>query len=158
MTKLNAARQIPSEQSLYKHYFYAACYLLPMLRSKFPDLVVLSALLLLVTGLKAGMKSDSLDRPKTKLLRDVAIFPVPVVFRFPETGWGGGAAMTSAFSFTKDSSWAKPSQLSAGITYTQNKQILFFIPFNLFLNNNQYYLNGDNGWFRFNFYYYGIGE
>lgn len=103
-------------------------------------------------------QEDTSSATRTKLLRDVAIFPVPVVFRFPETGWGGGVAMTSAFSFSRDALGSKPSQLSAGITYTQNKQILFFIPFNLFLDNGRYYINGDNGWFRYNFFYYGIGE
>lgn len=100
---------------------------------------------------------DSIQTPR-RFFRDKTIIPIPVVFRLPETRWGAGAAITSTFSFARDSSWSKPSQLSFGVTYTQNKQVLVFLPFNIFANNNRYYFNGDTGWFRFNFYYYGIGE
>lgn len=101
--------------------------------------------------------SDSVQTKK-KLFREKSIIPLPVVFRLPETRWGGGAAVVSAFSFARDSSWSKPSQLSFGVTYTQNKQVLVFLPFNIFAKNNRYYFNSDSGWFRFNFFYYGIGE
>ncbi|MFN3588121.1 MAG: BamA/TamA family outer membrane protein [Spirosomataceae bacterium] len=94
----------------------------------------------------------------SSLLRDKNTIVLPVVFRFPETRWGGGIAGTSTFSFQKDSSWAKPSQISYGVTITQNRQLLIFAPFTLFLNNNKWYIFNDSGWFRYNYFYYGIGE
>ncbi len=94
----------------------------------------------------------------TKLFRDVKLIALPVVFRFPETGFGGGLVATSTFSFSRDSVGAKPSQASVGITYTQNKQILAFFPFNIFFGNNTYYLNGDIGWYKYNYFYFGVGE
>ena len=93
-----------------------------------------------------------------KFFRNAKFIVLPVVFRLPETGWGGGVVGTTTFSFARDSSSAKPSQLSFGATYTQKKQLLFFVPFTIFFDNNRYYFNGDNGWFKYNFYYYGIGE
>lgn len=94
----------------------------------------------------------------TKLLRDANLIVLPVVFSFPETGFGGGIVATSTFSFARDSVGAKPSQASFGVTYTQNKQVLIFFPFNVFFGNNKYHLNGDIGWYKYNYYYYGIGE
>jgi outer membrane protein assembly factor BamA len=64
----------------------------------------------------------------------------------------------ATFSFARDSAWANPSQVAFGVTYTQNKQVLVFLPFTVFYDNNNYYFNADIGWFRYNFFYYGIGE
>lgn len=107
----------------------------------------------------AAIVGDSTqNKPRLSIFRDRTIIPLPVVFRFPETRFGGGAVVTSTFSFARDSAWAKPSQLSFGVTYTQNKQVLIFLPFTIFLANNTYFLNSDTGFFKYNFFYYGIGE
>ncbi len=105
-----------------------------------------------------GAVSDTLQPEKRKFLRDKTIVPVPVVFRLPETGFGAGAVVAATFSFARDSIGAKPSQLSLGNTYTQKKQILVFLPFTIFYDNNRYYFSGDNGWYKYNYFYYGIGE
>jgi outer membrane protein assembly factor BamA len=116
-------------------------------------------LLLLSSPLAAaGSQTDTLFTERQKLLREKTIVPVPVAFRLPETGFGGGAVVAGAFSFARDSVGAKPSQLSFGVTVTQRNQILVFLPFSIFLKNNRYYLNGDNGWYKYNYYYQGIGE
>lgn len=94
----------------------------------------------------------------TKFLADTKFIVLPVAFRLPETGWGGGVVGTTTFSFAKDTIRTKPSQISFGATYTQKKQILLFIPFTIFYDNNRYYFNGDNGWYKYNYNYYGIGE
>ena len=93
-----------------------------------------------------------------KFLRDKSFIALPVVFRFPETRWGGGVAGAASFGFTKDHVDANPSQLSFGVTFTQNKQILIFFPFKIFTKNNKYYYFSENGWYRFNYLYSGIGE
>lgn len=94
-----------------------------------------------------------------KFLRDKVILPVPVVFRFPETGFGAGAILNATFSFARDARPTdKPSQLSFGVTFTQRKQVLVFLPFSIFYRNNRYYFTGDNGWYRYNYFYFGVGE
>jgi outer membrane protein assembly factor BamA len=109
--------------------------------------------------LASTISRDSTEKASgNKLFRDTKFIVLPVAFRLPETGWGGGVVGTTTFSFARDSSFAKPSQVSFGATYTQKKQILFFVPFTIFYDNNRYYFNGDNGWFKYNFNYYGIGE
>jgi Omp85 superfamily domain len=93
-----------------------------------------------------------------KMFRNKSIIVLPVVFRLPETRWGGGIAGSASFSFAKDSANAKPSQLTFGTTFTQNKQILVFFPFKIFTQNGHYYFSSENGWYRFNYLYSGIGE
>ncbi|TDB62263.1 BamA/TamA family outer membrane protein [Arundinibacter roseus] len=91
-------------------------------------------------------------------LRDLKFIALPVLFRLPETRWGGGIAGTATFGFAGDVPSAKPSQVTFGATFTQNKQILLFVPFSIFYDSNRYYFNGENGWYKFNYFYYGIGE
>lgn len=124
---------------------------------------LLLALLLSFSFARAAISSkDSTDKSTKadsgKALRDTKFIVLPVVFKLPETGFGGGIVGTTTFSFARDSVGSKPSQVSFGATYTQKKQTLLFIPFSIFYNNNRYYFNGDNGWYKYNYNYYGIGE
>jgi outer membrane protein assembly factor BamA len=93
-----------------------------------------------------------------KLFRNKNFVALPVAFRFPETRWGGGVAGAASFGFSRDKPDAKMSQISFGATFTQNKQILLFVPFKIFLKDDKYYLFSENGWYRFNYVYGGIGE
>lgn len=98
------------------------------------------------------------DSTKKRFLRDRNIIALPVIFRLPETRFGGGLAGTTIFGFAKDSLGSNLSQISFGTTFTQNKQILLFFPFKIFANNNNYYFSSENGWFRYNYIYSGVGE
>ena len=84
--------------------------------------------------------------------------PLPVVFRLPETGFAAGALVTGTFKFKKDTINAKPSQVSLGFAYTQRKQILAYMPFSIFYDNNKYYINGEICIFKYNYKYFGLGE
>lgn len=114
--------------------------------------ILIIALILISIG-SFGQKDST-----QKIFRNKSIVVLPVVFRLPETRWGGGIAGAASFSFAKDSLNAKPSQITFGTTFTQNKQILVFFPFKIFTNNDKYYLFSENGWFRYNYLYSGIGE
>jgi outer membrane protein assembly factor BamA len=86
------------------------------------------------------------------------ILPFPVVFYTPETRFAFGAAVTATLRFKSDSAWAKPSQVTLGAVYTQNKQLLLYVPFQVFYKNNKYYTYGEVGYFRYNFFYFGVGQ
>jgi outer membrane protein assembly factor BamA len=116
----------------------------------------ISLLFFLVFIATSFSKAQELKREK--LFRDKNFVALPVVFRFPETRWGGGVAGLASFGFTRDSVGAKMSQLNFGATFTQNKQVLVFFPFKIFLDNNRYYLFSENGWYKFNYLYGGVGE
>lgn len=87
-----------------------------------------------------------------------SILPFPVVYYTPETRWAYGAALTSTFRFKGDSANARPSQVSLGIVFTQQKQSLYYLPFQVFLKNAGYYLYGEIGFYRYNYFYFGIGN
>ncbi|MBU2018538.1 MAG: outer membrane protein assembly factor, partial [Bacteroidetes bacterium] len=53
---------------------------------------------------------------------------------------------------------SKPSSITIGSAYTQNKQILLYLPYNLFLKNDQYRLTGEVGYYKYNFFYFGVGN
>ncbi len=109
---------------------------------------------LILTSIGSFGQKDSIQ----KIFRNKSIIVLPVVFRLPETRWGGGIAGAASFSFAKDSLGSKPSQITFGTTFTQNKQILVFFPFKIFTHNDKYYFFSENGWYRFNYLYSGIGE
>lgn len=87
-----------------------------------------------------------------------SLLPFPVVYYTPETQWAYGVALTSTFRFKSDSANARPSQASLGIVFTQQKQALYYLPFQIFLKNAQYYFYGEVGFYRYNYYYFGIGD
>ena len=91
-------------------------------------------------------------------LRDKTILPLPIIYRLPETGFAAGALITGTFKFRNDGEIAKPSQISLGISYTQKKQVLVYLPFSVFYDENKYYINGEVGYYKYNYKYFGIGE
>jgi outer membrane protein assembly factor BamA len=102
----------------------------------------------------------SINTYAQKTTKRVSLIVVPIAFYTPETRWGFGAGITSTFRFKKDDSLltARPSQASFTVSYTQNKQVLVFLPFQVFYDNNRYYTYGEVGYFKYNYLYYGIGN
>jgi outer membrane protein assembly factor BamA len=111
---------------------------------------MLNALLL---SLSVLMPPDSTAPKRFSLL------PLPLLFYTPETRFGYGVAATATFRFRGDTALGiRPSQATLGAAYTQNRQLLFYLPFQLFYKNNLYYANGELGYYRYNYYYFGQGQ
>lgn len=85
------------------------------------------------------------------------ILAYPVVFYLPETRWGFGAAGVYSFRFKNEPAESNPSQIQLIASYTQNKQILFIMPFELYRNNNIWKIKGELTYFRYQFNAYGVG-
>ena len=96
--------------------------------------------------------SDSLKVKKN------SVFGFPVIFYSPETRLGYGAAGIWAFHFKKDSLGSRPSRIQLGFAYTQNKQVLFYLPFQLYFKNAFYSVYGELGYYRYFYNFYGIGN
>ena len=98
--------------------------------------------------------------PTDTLPKRVALLPLPLVYYTPETRLAYGAAATATVRFRRDAGWAdaRPSQFTVGVAYTQNRQLLLYLPFQVFYAHNTYYANGEAGYYRYNYYYYGQGE
>lgn len=82
----------------------------------------------------------------------------PVFYYTPETRFAFGLTGLSLFNFPKDSSQSTKSSISLLAVYTQNKQWLFSLPFNLFLKNRNYLVYGEVTYNRFNYNFYGVGN
>jgi outer membrane protein assembly factor BamA len=93
-----------------------------------------------------GQKSDSSN---SKLIA------LPFVFYSPETSLGFGALGSYTFKFEQET---LNSQVQLGFAYTLEKQWLFYIPFQLFWHNNDYYAYGESGYYLYNYNYFGIGN
>lgn len=97
--------------------------------------------------------TDSLPAKKRYLVTGF-----PVAFYTPETRFGGGAAGICLFNFRSDSLNAPYSSLSLGFAVTQNKQVLFNLPFALFIKNRFYQVYGELAYNRYNYNFYGVGN
>jgi outer membrane protein assembly factor BamA len=83
---------------------------------------------------------------------------LPAAFYLPETRVGIGCIGILTFYMKKDISNQFPSSLTFGAAYTQNKQILLFLPYNLYLKNRKHWLYGEVGYYKYIYNFYGIGN
>lgn len=121
---------------------------------------------ILLTGLftisinASAQDTDTLSTPtmQVKPVKRNRFYGFPVFFYLPETRFGIGGAGIYSFRFRKDSTNARPSRVNIGFAVTQNRQLLLYLPFQLFPNNGQYNFYGEVGWFRYNFFYFGTGN
>lgn len=87
-----------------------------------------------------------------------SIFPFPIVYYAPETNFVFGAGGNVTFRFKKDSLGAKPSNFTAGAAYSLNKQLLTYLQYKVFADNNNYYFFGEAGYYKYSYNFYGVGE
>ncbi|MCC7244583.1 MAG: BamA/TamA family outer membrane protein, partial [Saprospiraceae bacterium] len=52
----------------------------------------------------------------------------------------------------------RPSQAQLGFAYTQRKQVLFYLPFQIFWDKERNQVNGELGYYRYTYLFYGIGN
>ncbi|SNC77604.1 Surface antigen [Hymenobacter gelipurpurascens] len=98
--------------------------------------------------------------PADSVPRRLTLLPLPLVYYTPETRLAYGAALTATLRFRRDAgdSTARPSQLTVGAAYTQNRQLLLYVPFQVFYDHNRYYTYGEVGYYRYTYYFFGVGE
>ncbi len=96
---------------------------------------------------------DSIPSKKRYLISGL-----PIVFYTPETRFGFGAAGIFIFNFKKDSAMAPKSSINLGFTYTQNNQVLFYLPYTLFIKNRSYQFYGELAYSKYNYNFYGVGN
>lgn len=89
---------------------------------------------------------------------DITFLPFPIVFLTPETSWGFGGAAFLSWRFKGNAAESRPSQFQIGGAYTLEDQILLYIPFQLWFKNEEYSVFGELGWYRYNYFFFGIGN
>ena len=86
----------------------------------------------------------------------VKIAVLPILYYTPETRLAFGAGGSIAF---KMKSAKTISSLQLGAIYTLRKQLLTYLPFNLFIGpEDRFRFKGEAGYFNFIYEYYGIGS
>lgn len=95
--------------------------------------------------------------PDSLLQRDLKFVPVPIVYRKPETGFAFGLAGVYYYYAQKNKD-QKPSFLKLQAIYTQKKQFLTGFDWELFLNQNKYWINIELDNNRFLNEFYGLGN
>ena len=106
--------------------------------------------------------------PADTVTKRASLLPLPLLYYSPETRLGYGAALTATFRFRHDSvptgsmpgrrMSRRPSQVSVGAAYTQNQQVLLFVPFQVFYDHNRYLFVGEAGYYRYSYYFFGVGQ
>ena len=112
--------------------------------------------------------SRKFDAPKA-----FSLFPIPVVYYTPETRFAYGVALSATFRFKRDyllvkndtaravsngTNRPRPSNIQLIGAYTQNQQLLLFVPFQVFYDRNQYYFYGEAGYYKYSYNFFGFGE
>lgn len=95
--------------------------------------------------------TDSIDpyKPNYSIL--------PLVYYLPETSLGFGVGGVVTFRFRSEEPESRPSQFQIGASYTLMDQILLYFPYRLFWNKSKYLTYGELGYYRYIYFFYGIG-
>ena len=104
------------------------------------------------------MGSKTAQAQSTADSSDASLVALPIVFLTPETSWGFGAASVYTFRLAGEPRSTRPSQLQLGGAYTLENQILLYLPFQLFWQEEAYNTYGELGYYRYTYFYYGIGN
>ena len=121
---------------------------------------ILKACFLLIAAMSlihAELEAQTSDSDSTSIKQQDFLALYPLLFYFPETRLGfGAAAVYNYYPGVPKSS--RPSQWQLGAAYTLNKQILIYASYQYFLKENQYELFGELGYYDYFYFYYGIGN
>lgn len=88
----------------------------------------------------------------------VSVFPIPVIFSTPETGFAFGASLFASATINSGSNFDRQSSTQLAFVYTSKKQILAYAPFQIYLNKKGHLHEGEIGFYRYNYPFYGIGN
>jgi len=82
---------------------------------------------------------------------------LPIVFFLPETSVGLGATGITTFNKSNHTETTRASQILYSAVYTFKKQLLLFVPYEFYGNNNNYRIKGELGYYRYFYNYFGLG-
>ena len=104
------------------------------------------------------MKTITVDSVVKKTTDKFFLRAFPVIYLRPETGWGGGLAGTMTFNLNGRNEKTPASQISWAMSYTERKQFVLLLPFNLYFKNRKYYSEGEIDITNFSWEFWGIGN
>jgi len=101
---------------------------------------------------QATLATDTIVKQRNSL------FALPIAFFSPETDWAFGVTGIYAFRFQKEKITSRPSQLTLGFAYTLNKQVLLYLPYQLFVKDEGYNIYGELGYYLYSYQFFGLGN
>lgn len=107
--------------------------------------------------LSAQVPGDTLESGAGFLTKS-SLIVLPIAFYTPETRFGGGGAALYTFRFANEPAEFRQSQLQLGLAYTQEKQILSYLPFEIYVKEENWYISGELGYYRYVYRFFGIGN
>jgi outer membrane protein assembly factor BamA len=110
-------------------------------------------IILLLVCFSASISNAQEDTVETKF----KVFPLPVAYFTPETDWGFGVVSLFSFRFKAESKQSRISQFQFGAAYTLRNQLLIYLPFQLYLKDDNYYAFGELGYYKYSYRFFGIG-
>ena len=112
--------------------------------------------LVFLLGWKFALASSDLDSlPSSNRFKIIAL---PIAYFTPETKWALGGGGLSTFNFPSDTLGARRSSVTFGAVYTQLNQVLLYFPFQLFPNNNRYWISGELAFYKYTYNFFGLGN
>ncbi len=120
-----------------------------------------NVLLLLLAWSFAGAvfgQANGADSLSGKFIRKSSLIPIPIVYYTPETRWAGGVAALYTFRFRRQTDDERPSQITLGLAYTQEKQVLIYLPFQFFFKEETWQAYGELGYYKYVYQYFGTGN
>lgn len=119
---------------------------------------IYSALLLLIVFFGCCNLSAQKKQKKVKdSTRNLRLNVLPVLFFLPETGLGYGGLALSTFRLKDEPKESRPSSVQLGLTFTSKKQLLFFMPYEIYSDNEKWRFIGELGYYQYFYNYYGKG-
>jgi outer membrane protein assembly factor BamA len=106
----------------------------------------------------SGFSQENTQQKESDTVKRFHFTPLPVVYYTPETRWAYGAVGFFSFRFKNQSETSRNSQFQLGGAYTQEKQSLFYLPFQLYWKNDQYYAFGEVGYYDYTYNFWGVGS
>ena len=127
----------------------------------FPKYVVLFSLLFIgFNGIAQDKDNDStmnkfmgFDLDKQRKLTIL-----PTVYFKPETNWAFGVSALMYRRFNQKDTISPLSLAGLSFVYTLNRQILFSMPFKIFLKEDNYRINGEISFYEYPYFFAGIGN
>lgn len=93
--------------------------------------------------------------------KEIDVSILPIIFYLPETSLGLGTTVILTHN-TKDRDstehrFKRNSNIQPSFAYTLKNQLLFYIPYELYLKDGKYRIDGELGYYRYFYNFYGIG-